>query len=269
MKQTRKIVIKNRVFSLDDLQRIGKVLKKQQDLARKSDHHTDTSFQIEFSDNTSIESDNIDVLSEDFVRRPGRPVQVRFSFHNYTLHRRIEFSLSHGEAEFGNDALISGEEQNWVSENFLALKEAIDSVKPQSFWFRRHPALLLHLIALGIGSLAQFSIDILMTALISHTGLEHVIIPLEPNSPWRVFLQSIVPVLYVLLWVWRWLLGLMCGAFGIRAWLLSLWPNIEFGFGAEHLNIEKTQRARLVAVLSLMVIPIVTSVIYDILKFAF
>jgi len=268
MKQTRRIVIKNKIFSHEDLARIGKLLIKQQNLTPKSDN-TFTSFQIDFSDSTSIESDNLDLLEEDFVKGPRRPVQLRFSFLNYTLHRRIEFSITHthGENEFGNVAIISGEDQTWVSENYLAMKEVIESVKPQTFWFRKHSTLMLHLIALGIGSLGQFIIDFLITTFMSQKGLENIIKPLDPKSSGLLFLQMISPILYVFLWIWRWILGLMWGAFGLRNWVLSLWPNIEFGFGTDHLDTEKIQRSRIILVFSIIIFPVITSIIYDVLKF--
>ncbi|MBP7053570.1 MAG: hypothetical protein KBE65_21375 [Phycisphaerae bacterium] len=266
MKQTRQITIKNKVFSISDLQRVGRIFKKQRDLACRSDHHAETSYQIDLSDNTSLDSDSLDLLDSDFINGPARPTQISFTFHNYKLHRRIDFRISHGESRYGNSALVSGTEQGWVSENFLALKEAIDSVPPQSFWFRKHPSILLHLVALGIGSISQCALDLFYTQLFMRAGIDRLLPTLAPTSPWRDFARAIAPFLYFLLWIWRWALGLAWGAFGIRSWLLSLWPNIEFNFGAEHLNIEKKQRTRLILVITLVVIPISTSIVYDLMR---
>jgi len=44
------------------------------------------------------------------------------------------------------------------------------------------------------------------------------------------------------------------------------WPSIEFDFGLPHLQIERIRRKRLVTVVSLIVLPVVVNVIYDVMK---
>ena len=56
------------------------------------------------------------------------------------------------------------------------------------------------------------------------------------------------------------------GAFYLRNWLLSLWPTIEFDFGPEHLNIEKSRRNRILVFITFAVIPIVLTLGYDLVK---
>jgi hypothetical protein len=74
------------------------------------------------------------------------------------------------------------------------------------------------------------------------------------------------PYLFVAGWVWRWLLGFFWGASSVHRWLLEMWPNIEFNFGLPHLQTEKVRRERLYSVWALIVLPIVASAIYDVIK---
>jgi hypothetical protein len=264
MKQTHQIEIRDRILSRQDLDRIAAIFAKQQSLARRSGRNAETSYEINFSDGTSIESDNADVLDEPLIMGPARPVQVSFRFADYSLHRHVRFSVTHGEGSYGNTAMASGDEAPWLTDTFQALKNAVESARPQSFWFRQHPGILLNLLALGIGCLVDMSIGLLVDAAIL-MGHFQKLFAAPSHSPWEQALSSAWPLLYLVLWVWRWTLGLIWGAFAARNWLLSLWPNIELDLGAEHLKVERAQRARLATVVALVVIPILVSLLHDIM----
>ena len=128
--------------------------------------------------------------------------------------------------------------------------------------------MLLHLIALGVGSLIQLVLALATDGIFEATELSEVIKPLPDDSPWRSIVTKMSPLLYIALWVIRWFIGLWW-ALEIRSWLLSLWPHIELDVGTEHLKIEKMQRHRLMTVITVIVLPIATSMIYDLIKFAF
>lgn len=265
MKITKTIIISDKVVSLDDVLRIANIFQRQKDLAHKAKHYASIEYRIDFTDNTSIEVDDVDMLTEDVVNRSARPIRLHFFFYNHSLSRKVEFTLRHGELSYENTALVSGAELSWLSETFDALQEAIARFRPQSFWFRRHRSLLLHLIAIGIGSLGMFILGVLVDTVIGHTRMLEFVKPLPADSLRR----TLVPAFYVFLWMVRWGTGLTWGAYAVRTWLLDLWPTIEFAFGLEHLNIERAQRQRLMAVFSLIVLPILTSVAYDCLKIRF
>jgi len=165
--------------------------------------------------------------------------------------------------------IVSGSEPAWVEGSFLALKDRIDKVRPQKSWVRSHPTLLLNLIALGIGSLAVWTIDLVLDLTLTKLKVDEFMPRLPADSPWRRVLSSAEPLLYVLGWIWRWFLGLMWGAHSVRQWLLAMWPSIEFDFGLPTLQTEKIQRRRLYAVYLLVIVPTVTKLLYDLLKRAF
>lgn len=257
MKQTRKIIIAEKIFTGEDLRRMAKIFDKQKTLAAKSDHNVSIAYEVKFSDDTTLETDSPELFSDESLTAPGRPVAVRMSFQNYSLNRHLAISIDHGDSPYAaNVAVISADESAWLSENFLALKEAIDKVAPQSFWFRRHKTLLLNLLALGIGSLVTLIIDLALDTFFPHAPR---LIP--PNSPWH----QLDPLVDILRWVFRWGGGFFWGAFGIRHWLLSMWPSIEFDFGLDHLKTERVKRQRLIAVGALIVLPITTSLIAELI----
>ena len=266
MKQTRKIIISEKVFTEEDLQRIGRVFEKQMLLSKESGDNTTIKYEVKFSDNTTIESDSLDIFTDESLSASARPVEIRMSFFNHIRSRHLFFSVGQGDSIWGNSAEISGSELDWLGETFLAIKESLDCVKPQEFWLRRHQVLLVNLIALGIGTLGMLFAELLATLLHSVPELSELIKPLPPDSPWRHVFQSSRLMFYIFGWVWRWAAGFAWGAFGVRRWLLKMWPSIEFEFGLLHLRTEQIQRKRLLTVIALIVLPILMSLLYDLAK---
>lgn len=268
MKTTKNFTIKDRVFSLQDLQRVANIIGDQQREAREAGAHSSGSYAIDFADETRIEVDEPSVLGDELLARPARAVRVEFEFYNYEHGRRIHFALRHGNNPWDNSLRIVGEDRAWVDAQFVALKEAVETAQPQAIIVRRHQGLILHASALGIGTLGQLAIDILIGTVLVRFGILEGVQPLEDNSRFRAAIINLGPFLYVILWLWRWLLGLLWGAFAIRSWLLDLWPSVEFSFGPGHHHVEAQRRRRLAAVISLVAVPIAVAVAYDLVKYA-
>jgi hypothetical protein len=157
--------------------------------------------------------------------------------------------------------VVSADDSTWLSENFLALKEAIDTAAPQRLWLRRHKTVFLNLLALGIGTLVNL-ISGLITGLAFHIYLPHTP-ELKIPAAWQPFLPLLHVMLYVMLWLTRWAMGHLLGAYQVRQWFLSMWPTIEFDFGSDHLKTERVRRARLIGVGVLIVLPVVASLVAE------
>lgn len=269
MKTTKNLTIKGRIFSLEDLQRIANIIGSQQHEAREAGVHSSGSYAIDFADETRVEVDEPSVLGDELLARPARPVRIEFEFYNYENGRRIHFALRHGNSPWDNSARIAGEDRAWVDAQFVALKEAVETAQPQATIVRRHQSLILHASALGIGTLGQLAIDILIGTVLVRFGLLEGVQPLGDDSSFRTAIISLGPILYVILWFLRWLLGLAWGAFAIQSWLLDLWPSVEFSFGPGHHQVEAQRRRRLTAVISLVVVPISVAVAYDLVQYMF
>lgn len=264
MKQTRTIDISDLVFTSEDLRRIAKVFE----LAKKSSpERTVNDYVVTFDDKTKLESDTPEVFNDESLTAPARPIAIAMSFHDYSRNRHISLSINHGDSPFGygSQAVIGATEASWLGENFLALKDALQRTRPQSFWFRRHRTFLLNLIAVGLGSLGLLFIHFLIVGLerVSGSGSSS---PPPTGSTWQAISALPTPVLFVLDWLLRWGFGFTLGAAEVRRWLLAMWPTIEFDFGLPHLQIEKSRRIRLRAVAALIIFPIIAAFLYDLLK---
>lgn len=269
MKETRKLHIKDKVFKIDDLKRFALIFEEQSNLARQNEEHSSLEYELLFSDDTTVESEALDILEDDILFSSKRPVSVQFSYHNYALNKRISLSLNHGDSSYGNTIIVSGQEREWVNDIFATLTEIIKGVAPQESWIKRHPTLLLNIIALGIGTFGYFLIDIILNLAFANIDLaKHIKPPKEGSLLYSLglIIKSSLWFFYLVEWVWKWCLGYLWGAFEIRRWFLNLWPTIELDLGPEHLKIEKRKRKKIYAVFGLIIIPIFTALIYDLFK---
>ncbi len=240
--QSRKIFIRDRVFSLANLKRVSDVFEKQLLLEPKTDQNAYITYEIHFSDNTSIESDSNEIINEGALTRPGRPVNMRFHFRNRNYTRLLDFSISHGNSTYDNYASVSSDNSSWMNDNFAELEKEIETAKPQDHWCRRHKTLLLIFIAAGVWSLFSACCNGLWLFFFRYLD------KLESLEYFLIIGCSLIPSGFLL-------------AFSIRSRLLSLWPSIELDIGSEHLKMEKKRRRRLAAVVSLLVVPIVVNVV--------
>jgi len=263
VKQTREISIQDRVFGVNDLRRFANVIETQD---RPKTGNVTVDYEVTFSDNTRFESDTPNVFEEELLTAHGRAVAVDMTYWNYSKGNRISVRLSHGDSTYRNEAIVSGLDANWVNANFQALQDVINRATPQNSWLRRHGFFTVTLIALGIGSAFFLLIDTLdWTA--SKLGWFTVIA--HPSASWIPFLirLSRYRAFFIALdWFLRWFVGQAMGAYGILNWLRAMWPRVEFDIGPSHLQIEKIRRRRLSTVFVLVVIPILVTLAYDIIK---
>jgi hypothetical protein len=269
MKRTRRIKIAERVIAIPDLVRIASILDRQ--VSAIQDQRVWTKHEVTFEDGTTIEGSAVEVFTEEELSRPSRPLAVEMRLYGSGAERYIRVYLHSGDLDYRSMMVISGDDDTWVNANYTALRDVLEKVAPQTLWWRRHPVLLLNLIALGDGTVFVFlsSIPVFLLELNWPTLPLLFIAPLSPNllNQIRSLHSQIRSVLWVTAWLWRWLTGFLF-AYEIRRWLLSMWPSIEFNFGSPHLRPDK-RRQKLYTVLTLLVLPIIASAVYDVLKMAF
>jgi hypothetical protein len=265
LKRTRKIAISQRVLTSKDLIRIAGVLGKQELPSKKEFELSMSSrkFEVGFDDGTEVESESPEVFDDEWLTSSSRPMAVSMYYRDLKLKREISVRLHHGDRYHTNEATVSGEDAEWVNATFQELKDDFGKVKPQVSWVLRHPRLLLNLIALGIGSLGMLIMSLFMELVFRIVGPPHV-----PAWPWLATLRSpsLQPYFYVGGWIFRWIAGFTWGAFTVNRWLLEMWPSVEFAFGSPHLQTENIRRQRLNSVLTLVVLPVVITLVYDWIK---
>ena len=259
MKETRRIDIKNKVFTKSDILNIGKVILDEYSSAQDAQNHSSITYKIDCIDGTSYESETMGLFDEGGIIDLKKTRAIEIYFHNYTLDRYINISVVHGGG-YRDNLIVSGDDQNWVNGIFTRLKEIVDSIRPQDNWLIKHKSFVLHITALGIGTVIY---TVLWFILYRH--IEPIKNPSETIKSIRAFFTAFPFLSYLLDWLLNWLMGIPWAPY-IRSWLLSLWPEIEFDFGPEHMKVEKLRRLRISIVFSVAVIPIILAIGYDLLK---
>lgn len=264
MKMSRELTITKRIFTINNIKQIAEIFERQKKLDNSSDRN-EVRFAIYFDDKTSFESDSQKIFDDTSIINAKRPIKVEFNFSNYSLERRMYFTIEHGNSEYNNKLIITGDGKDWVNDNFITIKELIEVATPQKCLIRKHIIILISLIALGMGSIVAIIINLIIDCL--------SIAPINvANSSYRIFQflheisSSHKNLFYVLGWVNRWLIGIMLGAVPVSKWLLDAWPIVELDFGAEHLKKEKARRKRIWAIISLVIIPIILTIFIDIIN---
>lgn len=263
MKETRRLRIKDKVFAKADIRRIAQVLLDKYQSTQEGEedvyHLSSISVQLSCADDTSYESESIELFEDGGFIDIKKTDSIQMTFHNYALEQSIDFSIQHGG--YRSSLIVRGNDKNWVNGTFTTLKEIVDSVKPQDNWILRHKTLFLHLIAIGTGSLIYLVLDALI-----YRHIQPIQNPSGFAKAVRDLLRAIPWLVYLIEWVLRWFMGIMNAAFPLRKWFLDLWPEIEFNFGPEHLNLEKARRERVWAVLLIIIFPVAIEIIGDILS---
>lgn len=258
-KQSRKLAIRGKIFTLTDLGRLANIFRREFDRAKKSEHQADLTFEVRFENGTAFEGEDVSLFSEDTMAYDSRPTRVECTFVNYTMGRRMSMSLDHGDARDSNQISVRASEDKWLMATFTFLEEALRTVRPQNDWPRRWSFAIILGVSFSIGSLALW---LMQWAALTIRGPG---IPLLDTQPPHSTSVQIALVL-VVKWIAALVIGLLFSPWTAQI-LTRSWPDIEFAFGLPHLHVEEKQRRVLKWVLSVVVIPLLLSVAYDGMKF--
>lgn len=258
MKETRQKLIKDRIFSKQDIIAIWEKVNHEYAASQKN-HRSSIELTLNCSDGTSYESDNSDLLNDGDIIDLKKTESASIDYLDHETKKRVSITLRHGASSnlfFGSKLTVSGEERNWVAGTFDSLSTVINAARPQDFWLIKHKTIMLNLGAIGIGIAVYALLDFLL--------LRHMQFTKEPSEnvlAIRNFLKENKIILILLQISSFWLQGIFASIF-IRDWVIKLWPSVEFDFGPEHERIEKMKRQRLGLFLTIIIIPFVISLLF-------
>lgn len=260
MKESRRFRISNKLINRKNIIKIAEIITNEYQNSYKQKRHSSVLFSIICKDSTAYESDSISVFDENGITDIKKAEKVEFTYYDHDLNRHILIVLAEGNNSYGQ---ISGSDSKWVSVTFMKLNEYVDSIRPQEKGIFKHKELIRHLFALLSGKLL-FSI--------MYAGLDFLIGPIQIQNPSEGLLQfasflksNEVFTELLVYWIIPWLWGLSLSRI-LLGYIVELWPDVEFDFGQEHLKSYKKRRARMNYILTIIVIPSVLMIIYDVVK---
>lgn len=261
MKETRKKIIEDKIFTKSDICSIFKIVNSEYEYSKKAKNHSLSRLELNLNcqDGTNYESESDDLLNDGDIIDTKRCVSVSIRYNDYKLERRTSVTFEHG-SDYGNEFIVSGLDRNWVSGTFDRIDTTIDSVKPQKHWFIQYKSIILHVSAFFFGLMIYRILDILW-----YQHIEPINNPSEIIQAIRDFIYKYLFVLYTIQGIFFWLQGIFPVLY-LRNWVLKLWPSIEFDFGPEHQKSEKNKRKRLGLFFFVIIVPLLISFIYDLIK---
>ncbi len=254
-REKRSLVISWRIFTKKDIRLLAQRLNNEYKEAQKKKHHSSVTFQLKCLGGISYESDSVEIYDDGGPIDLKKTEVIQMTFYDYVLDRYIDVLIKAGN--YAGELSIRGTDKNWVHGNFTNLLEIIESIKPQDNLFLKYKDVILHLIAIGIGS-SFYLADSLIFRNIPIVPINSIS---EAILPFIGFLQRNNWAAYLFILFLLWCAGIFTFAFPIRNWFLDLWPNIEFDFGPQHLNLQKKRRERIWILATLIILPIVVNIV--------
>ena len=250
MKLTRKINVADRVFTVPDLKRLAKILDEQP--SRPPSLEFTTEYEVKFEDEHRITGTADEVLSEEELNRPSRPITIEMRLRCYPADRDIRVDLSAGNWSYGNAIVVSGDDGQWVNATHRSLEDAVQKVAPQASFWRKHDFLLWLVIGAGVCCLMDIARKLLAFSITKA-------FPVAAKQNASALLRGLV---YGPTspggWIWFCGFGLSL-ALPLSFWLLSAWPRVEFNFGNIYFRPDNRRR-KFITVWTLVIVPVLIEV---------
>lgn len=243
---TKKIQIKNKVFTKNDIFLLSKVFQDEHD-KNNQDEYKNLTYTLKCDFENEHQFNSLDELknSNKLDLKKVSVIEIEL----YTHHtENINLSIEHIiDDSIHNKIIVKGPNELLVNGLIGKFSEILESVRPQKTLLNEYENSFLGLVAVAIGYIIIFIIAFFIN---------------NPNPPIQeaetsVFLKAIENNLileYAVKISVYWFIGITF-AIIIKEKSLKLWPSIEFDFGPEHLKKEKKKRNVYIFIITILIIP--------------
>jgi len=238
---SKKLNITNLIIKTDNIRELAQ--KIYEEYEKDADSDKSINFILRGVDGTQYESDNKEIFSHNGILDTRRIIEIEMRYSNYTNDKRIYIQLSHTveDYEWANYISVSGPDELWVNGVIKSFEDIISNWEKQVNWPHKYSRLLIMVFAVGIG----LSFALLALNLLYFISTDVIIQP-------SYYVAAI---------------GLgMFPAFYIIDKLKELYPVVELRTGPEYTQVEVRKRKKLYTIILLVVIPLVISLIIELIK---
>ena len=264
MQETRRYKVTNRVFGKRDLRNIANAFiferDKLNDGTEPDEPLVKVCFAVECKDDTSYSSDGLDLFQEAGPLDTKTARSIRFTLDDYFDQKRAVLSLS--ENKYMNTLLtVCAHDTDWVSGTFTRIQEQIEAASPQHKCPRIVTLCCIPFLCLGIAWIVFFLFGLIIPFIVS----------LSSESRSDCGFQVLFAESFKKWWNQKpllafWAVGSIPAACFFRNWVMGLWPRVELDVGPQHKNIRKQRRGRIIAFAGVILVPLLLTMIYDIIK---
>jgi len=256
VREKRRFTFGDIIVRPEDVRTLAKIVVEASNSQQQAESRTILSFIIQVEGGGMFESDSPELFGEDGHLDSKQVYRVGIELVDYKTGARIQVSLRQGgPAAYSNYVDVTGKDSMWVNGTTTKLEEAILGFEKQTTWPRKWEPLLVIVGALGIGR-AWVVFQLFLEKHVFH------VLPLTPRPHWTDVLEPFIPLIQ---WALIFLSGLLPSIY-LTHKLLELWPSVEFRMGREWNQLTRRRKARLWAFFSIAVLPLLLSLLYDLLK---
>jgi len=225
--------------------------------AQKQYYQQRFTFAATTSDGSQYSSETPELFQNDGELDTKQIENVRISFRDHTndAHIDVELSQQASRHAFGNTIRVSGTDSTWVSGISEKLRVAVSEFKKQDDWPGAYRPWLVLISAFSFGSIVSRLGNFVFTHII-HIVIKIPVLDIVPGHEWLWRLLHVV---------WIVLLGSPFAS-TLMNYLMELWPPVEFRMGRDWMQVLPRRNRRLGWFVTAIVLPLLVSVVYDVLK---
>ncbi len=198
-------------------------------------------YTIDTTDDSSYESQSPDIFNTSSIidLKTLERVQIRFQTVSNDKNIEVQFRHSDKDDHVDNYIVVSGNDSVWVNGVLAQLTEIVDASEQQPI-FKKYISFSIFLLCVAFNVLYfRFFYALIQTN----------------KYGWIEGLLTIgVPILSIYLFD------------KLAKNLESIWPDVELQTGPNYMQIPAMKRKRMVLLMTLVIVPIITAFIYDVLK---
>jgi len=246
VKETRRFPIAGVIVKPDDIRDLASILTQASEQLVTKESLRLTSFRIVADDGSEYDAATSEVFAKGGILEAKQLKSIEMIYRDYVAGPEISVRVEHGNSGgISNEVAVKGNDSTWVNGVTRKFEDAVSGFEKQSTWPKRFGPLLYILTALGIGRVVVVALALAATYI------------------WRVQLTGGEP--WPILLLWEVGIGVAPGSW-LTGKLLELWPSVELRMGKEWGQVTRLRKARLWLVVSVAVIPLLLSRLYDVLK---
>jgi hypothetical protein len=258
----------NKILTLENVKQLAAIIIETVRRDAKEDAKYNFNFSVECSDNSEFKSDDIAIFENNSIITTKKIDEIfLYAAQKYNYDSSIRVKIIQNKYIYLN---VVNSDTIWVKGVVERLSEYINSLPEQKNAMNTVFGFLHIPIMIGYGILAFKVLDFIFT----------YIIPLPPHSPdyKRPEIANTIEYLltapglfkYFIKYLLIYIYGFIAGGWAVIGWLENkikkMHPIIELQIGPENLQTEKNQRNTLNIIFYAVVIPLISTFIYDVIK---
>lgn len=252
--ETRKFSVSSVVITVENLRELANIMDESARKAKESEYRIRRAY-IETQDGSEYKGSPSNVLSQGGILDIKQVKSIRMVFEDALSEDRpsITIYLKHGEIYGKNFIEVIGNDSTWVNGVMRRFEDAVRGWERQATWPRWFQWLLVALFVLGIERIFILAAPVIFNQNSAIFPQVDFLLPIGKLISATIFYTLLAALIAI-------------PGYLITEKLLELWPIVELRTGREYAQIYRKRRNQLWAIMSLIILPLLVTFLYDLIK---